>query len=74
METSSTQTWRARQGETIQDVLGRWASRENINLKWESGNNPSLSKAFSYVGTFDSAVQELMALYGTLTMKSEISE
>jgi hypothetical protein len=53
-------TWRGRAGEPIQDVMKRWADREQINLEWQSTQNPVLKKTFSYVGTFEEAVSALI--------------
>lgn len=54
-------TWRARKGETVEQVLERWASRENINLVWNAAQNKKLGKDFSHFGEFSSAVDKLLS-------------
>ncbi|PZP55751.1 MAG: hypothetical protein DI586_05865 [Micavibrio aeruginosavorus] len=63
-------TWRARQGELLKDVLARWADREQTEFIWTAAESPKVSKEFSYVGKFDGAVTRLMAQdAGTLKTK-----
>lgn len=65
-------TWRARQGELLKDVLARWADREQTDFIWTAAESPKISKEFSYVGKFNEAVTKLMAQdSGTLKMKFE---
>jgi hypothetical protein len=65
-------TWRGRAGETIQDVMKRWADREQINLEWQSTQNPVLKKTFSYVGTFEEAVSALIKSTSDSPLTSEM--
>lgn len=54
------QSWRARKGENIRDILRRWADREQTELMWASSDVPVLDKDFSYFGRFQDAVNQLV--------------
>lgn len=58
------ESWRARKGENIRDVLQRWSSRNGANLMWASPDTPMLQKDFTYVGKFQDAVNELIKTEG----------
>ncbi len=58
--TQPIETWRARKGENLKNVLTRWAARESIDLNWNSKSAPDLSKDFSFVGKFEEAVEKLL--------------
>ncbi|MBL8641260.1 MAG: TcpQ domain-containing protein [Alphaproteobacteria bacterium] len=58
--TQAIETWRARKGENLRNVLTRWAARESVDLKWNSKSTPDLSKDFSFVGKFEDAVAKLL--------------
>ena len=53
-------TWRARKGERVQDVLARWAARRSVQMSWDSKASPVLATDFSYIGGFDKAVSMLL--------------
>lgn len=53
-------TWRARKGENLRDVLQRWSTRGNTNLMWASPDTPVLQKDFSLVGKYQDAVNALI--------------
>lgn len=53
-------TWRARKGESLHDVLQRWAVRGHADLMWASATTPFLKEDFSYVGRFQNAVNKLI--------------
>ena len=58
--TQAIETWRARKGENLRNVLTRWAARESVDLNWDSKSAPDLSKDFSFVGKFEEAVEKLL--------------
>lgn len=66
-------TWRARQGELLKDVLARWADREQTEFIWTAAESPKVSKEFSYIGKFDGAVAGLMA-QDSGTLKSKFTD
>lgn len=54
------ESWRARKGENVQSVLKRWADRQSVALMWSSAETPFLQEDFSFVGTFQDAVNHLL--------------
>lgn len=58
------ESWRARKGETVRDVLQRWSVRGGTNLMWASADSPVLQKGFTYVGKFQDAVNALIRAEG----------
>lgn len=54
------QSWRARKGEALRDVLQRWSTRDETNLMWASPDAPVLPKDFSFVGKYQDAVNALI--------------
>ncbi|MDY0030108.1 MAG: TcpQ domain-containing protein [Pseudobdellovibrionaceae bacterium] len=65
------ESWRARKGENVRDVLRRWAERQNVDLMWASSDAPTLSKEFSYVGKFQDAVNMLLKQSGEKELHSQ---
>lgn len=65
------QSWRARKGELVHDVLHRWAEREHTELMWASPDNPALPVDFSFFGTFADAVSHLMSATGKGNLHSQ---
>ena len=59
------ESWRARKGEPVREVVKRWSSREGTDLLWAAGDNPILKKDFSYVGSLEDAVAALIQANGT---------
>lgn len=57
------ETYRARAGEHLRDVLRRWADRGGIDLVWNMPGDVILDKDFSYVGGFKDALKGLIAFY-----------
>lgn len=55
------QSWRARKGENVRDILRRWSEREKTELMWASEDVPVLLNDFSYVGKFQGAVNQLVS-------------
>ena len=58
------ESWRARKGEPVREVLKRWSQREGTELMWASGDAPNLPKDFSFVGPLDKAVAALIKSTG----------
>ena len=61
MPMAETDTWRARKGEPVRDVLARWSERANVNLVWDSGQSATLAQDISTTGSFEDAVNEVIA-------------
>ncbi|HNQ92960.1 MAG TPA: TcpQ domain-containing protein [Alphaproteobacteria bacterium] len=53
-------SWRARKGENVRDVLRRWSDRQSVDLMWASPSTPNLQKDFSFFGNFQDAVNNLL--------------
>lgn len=54
------QSWRARKGENVRQILKRWSDREQTDLLWAAATSPELKKEFSFVGTYQDAVSALL--------------
>lgn len=54
------QSWRARQGESVREVLQRWSSRSGVNLVWDNAGSATVAQDISYFGSFEDAVDELI--------------
>lgn len=68
--TERVETWRARKGEGLKDVLKRWSERSGVDFTWTAAESPKITKEFSHVGTFETAVNQLMKQdSGPLKMK-----
>lgn len=68
--TERVETWRARKGEGLKDVLKRWSERSGVDFTWTAAESPKITKEFSYVGIFETAVNQLMKQdSGPLKMK-----
>jgi hypothetical protein len=65
-------TFRARKGESLRDVLRRWADRAGIDLVWNMPGDITLVKDYSYVGPFDRAVAGLVAAYPESGIKTRL--
>ncbi len=65
------ESWRARKGENVRDVLRRWSERESIDLMWASPDAPDLKSEFSYVGNFQDAVNTLLKQNGMEELHSQ---
>ena len=64
-------TWRARKGESLYQVLNRWSDRAGTKMTWSSIKSPKLPKNVSYVGTYQDAVTHVMKVAGADGMNSE---
>lgn len=53
-------TWRARKGEKLKEVLKRWSDRAGTEFVWTAAESPMIKSEFSYVGTFQEATTRLM--------------
>ena len=65
------ESWRARKGETVREVLKRWSVRQKTDLLWASTTSPMLEKDFSYVGKFQEAVNKMIAEVGGKDIHSQ---
>ncbi len=64
-------TWRARKGENVRDVLQRWSDRSQTSLMWASPDTPILQKDFSFIGKYHDAVNQLIKLEGGANIHSQ---
>ncbi len=62
-DVQTVETYRARTGERLRDVLRRWADRGGIDLVWNMPGDVVLDKDFSHVGAFKDALKGLVAAY-----------
>ena len=58
------QNWSAKEGEDVKIVLARWAERAGTDLVWEADRGGKLSKDINSSGSFEDAVQALLAQNG----------
>ena len=68
------ESWRARRGESLQNVLRRWGERQSVDVKWNSSNNLVVGKDFTFMGTFDGAVEGLLKENAGGTLQSHMME
>lgn len=61
MQPEAANVWNANAGDDMRSVLGRWAARAGVDLQWEATNNGRVASDVNVVGTFEEAVQTLMA-------------
>jgi hypothetical protein len=54
------ESWRARKGENVRQILKRWSDREQTDLLWAAATSPELKKDFSFIGTYQDAVSALL--------------
>lgn len=62
---SKVMTWNAVAGDDMQTILMRWGERAGVNVAWEATGNGQVVSDFSMEGTFEQAVQNLMAQNAT---------
>lgn len=65
------ESWRARKGENLRDILHRWSYRGGANLMWAAENPPVLQKDFSFVGKFQDAVNAVIKEAGGNAIHSQ---
>lgn len=54
--------WNARAGESLQDVIGRWATTAGVDLQWQASNGGGqVAQDFNHNGSFNDAVSALLA-------------
>lgn len=58
------ESWRARKGEPVRDIIKRWSQRDGTELMWATPDDPVLPKDFSYVGSLQDAVTALLQASG----------
>lgn len=56
-------TFRARKGDSLRDVMSRWAGRSGIDLVWTISNDIELEKDYSFVGYFEDSLGKVLADY-----------
>lgn len=67
------ESWRARKGENLQDVLRRWGERQSVDVQWNSKNTLFVAQDFTFVGTFDGAVARLLKDNAKDTLKTHMT-
>lgn len=65
------ESWRARKGENLRDILKRWSDRGHANLMWASSEVPVLEKDFSFFGKYQDAVNALIKSTGGANIHSQ---
>lgn len=65
----TTETWRARKGESLHSVLSRWSERSETKITWSSFNSPNLPRDVSFIGSYENAVNELIKISGATEIK-----
>jgi len=58
---SAGNVWNANAGDDMRNVLERWADRAGVDLQWDASNNGKVARDVNVVGSFEQAVQTLMA-------------
>ena len=53
--------WSAKDGESIASVINRWGDRANVDVQWQAGEPTPVMGDFEHRGTFNEAVQMLIA-------------
>lgn len=53
--------WQAKAGDDLQQTLQRWGSKAGVDIAWQAGNNGTVANDVYLTGTFEDAVQSLMA-------------
>lgn len=64
-------SWRARKGENLHDVLQRWSKRGATNLMWATPDAPVIKNDFSFVGKYKEAVDALIKQEGGADIHSQ---
>lgn len=59
--TEGSAQWEARTGEDMKTVLRRWAQKAGYDLQWDSSQTGTVSQDVSVNGSFEQAVQQLLA-------------
>lgn len=65
MQMPQSMTWSAKAGDDIRDTLGRWSNRAGVALAWQSDRGGQVVSDINVKGTFEQAVQMLMAQNST---------
>jgi hypothetical protein len=55
--------WQAPRGSSLQDVLDSWAKRKDITVSWTAQHRFPVKESISVDGSFEQAVQSLVAQY-----------
>ncbi len=66
-----TETWRARRGESLYQVLTRWSDRAGTKLNWTSMSAPRLPQDVSFVGSYEDAVAHALKISGANGVKPD---
>ncbi len=57
------ESWSAREGENLRDVLARWSDKAGVTLYWGVTEDYVLPRAYDTNGTFEMAVREVLSVY-----------
>jgi hypothetical protein len=58
---SGTQNWEARPGQTLRKLLQEWCSRAGTELNWQAEYDYPIMASFNMAGTFEEAVRMLLS-------------
>lgn len=64
-------TWRARKGEDVRQVLQRWTERSGTQFVWAAEQSSTLKKDFSYIGSMNDAVAKILKDAGVQNLHSQ---
>ena len=57
--------WQARAGDDLRQTLHQWAARAGVDLSWQAGEASKIASDIQVRGSFEEAVQALMAQQAT---------
>ena len=60
-------TWKARPGFTLKEVVEDWSKLAQVEVEWSSPYDYPINNAFSFEGTYDEAIANLLSQYSRET-------
>lgn len=67
-------SFRARKGESLRDVMRRWAQRAGIDIVWTLQSDVTLEHDYSFVGSFEESLNKLLADYPDSGIKTTMAQ
>lgn len=64
IDMATVRTWETRPGATLRQTLESWGKASNVDVTWSTAYDYPIENAFYFNGTFDKAVESLLATYG----------
>ncbi len=53
-------SWRARNGENLQDIITRWGERIGMTYTWTTSDNSTIHNSYSDFGSYEEAIYKLL--------------